>query len=161
MSSSSDLVEVRILGVPVVVHAQTAEHHDELLREFQLLLASAATDDNGSRPARVIALAASLRHQFGTLSAAQAEELDAARDAGVATTDLVYRLPAAAAPAAARYNELLDEADEYCRQGRLMTMAAPVVVLAYRRWLLNEFVAQIGGHAPTPWPESESAARPS
>ena len=161
MTSASDLVEVRILGVPVAVHAQTTEHHDELLREFQLLATGAADDGVGSTPARVIALAASLRHHFGAVTAAEADELDAARDARVATIDLVYHLPAAAGPAVSRYNELLDEADGYCRQGQLMTLAAPAVVLAYRRWLLNEFVAQIAGLAPTPWPENGSACGPS
>lgn len=148
-----DGVEVQILQLPVAVHARAAEHHDELMRELQLML----SDDTDSTPARLIALAADLRGRFGGLTAAQAEQLDTARDAGAATIDLRYRLPPGAVEAVVRFTELLDEADEYCRRGQLMTLATPPEAVAYRRWFLNEFAAQLGGRPPTPWPESEFA----
>jgi hypothetical protein len=48
---------------------------------------------------------------------------------------------------------MLDEADEFCRQGKhLLTLATPPDLRRYRQWFLGEFVAQIGGRPPTPWP---------
>jgi len=48
---------------------------------------------------------------------------------------------------------MLDEADDYCRRGdHLLTLATPAEELRFRRWFVGEFVEQLGGAAPTPWP---------
>ena len=50
-----ELVEIRIIGMPLDVYQRSGEHHDGLLREFALL---AAADDPGEHvPARLVALA--------------------------------------------------------------------------------------------------------
>jgi hypothetical protein len=47
---------------------------------------------------------------------------------------------------------MLDDADEYCREGRhLLTLATPPDLLAYRRWYLQQFVDQARGRPATPW----------
>ena len=47
---------------------------------------------------------------------------------------------------------IFDEADDYCRAGEhLLSLATPPEALAFRKWFINEFVAQIGGSAPVPW----------
>lgn len=148
-----DSVEIQILQLPVAIHTRVAEHNDELMREFHLL----SSGDTESTPARLIALAAELRSRYGGFTAAQTAQLDSARQAGTATIDLRYRLPPSVIEAVVSFTELLDEADEFCRQGRLMTLATPPDAVAYRRWFLNEFAAQLGGQPPTPWPESEFA----
>jgi hypothetical protein len=64
----------------------------------------------------------------------------------------VYRVPLAAGEACVELNAMLDEADEFCREGDLLTLATPADQVAFRRWFLGEFVEQLGGGAPTPWP---------
>lgn len=51
---------------------------------------------------------------------------------------------------------MLDEADEFCRSGNhLLTLATPPELLAFRRWYLGEFNAQLQGQSPLPWPEAD------
>ena len=48
---------------------------------------------------------------------------------------------------------MLDEADESCTRGdHLLTLATPEE-LRFRCWFIGEFVAQINGAPPTPWPD--------
>ncbi len=49
---------------------------------------------------------------------------------------------------------MLDEADAYCRQGsHLLTLQTPPDQRAFRTWFLAEFLSQLAGGPPTPWPE--------
>jgi hypothetical protein len=64
-----------------------------------------------------------------------------------------FRVPAAAKDAAINLGRLLDEADEYCRRGDLLTLATPSDTLAFRRRYLEEFVRQIDGAPARPWQE--------
>jgi hypothetical protein len=53
---------------------------------------------------------------------------------------------------------MLDEVDEFCRQGKhLLTLATPPELVAYRRWYLGEFIAQLAGRPATPWPDYAAA----
>jgi hypothetical protein len=61
-------------------------------------------------------------------------------------------VPASAGSAATALGEMLDEADEFCRAGDLLTLAAPDDSVEFRRWYLGEIVGQLAGRAPTPWP---------
>ena len=46
---------------------------------------------------------------------------------------------------------MLDEADVFCREGELLTLATPADEVAFRRWFLNEFVRQLRGEPPRRW----------
>ena len=40
---------------------------------------------------------------------------------------------------------MIDEADDYCRQGEhLLTLASPPDCIAYREWYLGQVVGQLG-----------------
>ena len=53
---------------------------------------------------------------------------------------------------------ILDEADEYCRQGRLLlTLATPAPLVAYRQWFLDQFVDQAAGAPPVAWADYRAA----
>lgn len=60
-------------------------------------------------------------------------------------------MPPAVAAAAAQLRDLLDEADEFCCAGDLLTLATQPEGRAFRRWYLDEFRRQIDGHLPRPW----------
>ncbi|CAN5191697.1 hypothetical protein BH24ACT1_BH24ACT1_03630 [soil metagenome] len=75
--------------------------------------------------------------------------------------DVEYRVPPEAKEAAVALGALLDEADEFCRNGiHLLTLATPPGPYALRRWYLSEFIAQIDGADPTPWDEWEPPTAP-
>ena len=88
-------------------------------------------------------------------------ELHAAAEEGRASIDLVYHVPVEVGSAAKELGQLLDEADDYCRQGDLLTLVAPTQAAAFRRWFLGEFVRQTSGSEPRPWsPEAASSVEP-
>jgi hypothetical protein len=151
------LVEVRLLRLPLVVWQRTQEHVDGLLREFALM----AQDEHArhATPGRLLALVEELNAGYGGFSAAQRIEMEAALERGEAEIDLAYRIPPAAAGAAQVLGDMLDEADEYCRQGEhLLTVPTPPQELRFRSWFIREFVEQAGGASPTPWPEYAAAS---
>jgi hypothetical protein len=61
-------------------------------------------------------------------------------------------VPADVVEVGAKIERLLDEADAFCREGTLLTLAASDDVVAFRRWYLGELTRQVGGAAPQPWP---------
>jgi anti-sigma B factor antagonist len=148
-SGSADLLTVRLLGLPVQLQVTAAAHMDAVQREFDVLLAS---EGHGSVPQRLLALIAELQERYGGVADQPREELRAAAERGDERIDLTYQVPAHTADACVTLGAMLDEVDEYCRGGEhLMTLAMPTEAVAYRRWFLSEFVAQIGGSPPTSW----------
>lgn len=146
------LVEVRLLRLPLEVWQRTQEHVDGLLREFALM----AQDDEArlATPGRLLDLVQQLTAGFGGFSEAQVVAMVDALERGETEIDLRYAVPPAAAGAAQQLGDMLDEADEYCRRGdHLLTLATPEEELRFRRWFISEFVDQLGGAPPTPWPD--------
>lgn len=61
--------------------------------------------------------------------------------------------PVEARAATLALRQMLAEADEYCRAGdELLTLAAPPDIAAFTGWYLQEFLRQLDGAAPQPWP---------
>jgi hypothetical protein len=144
------IAEVRLLRFPLRVWRCAGEHHQELMREFALM--TLRPDMAETVPMRLRGLIASLQERYSGFTEMTNQERDAALAAGREFTDLTYRVPLSAREAAQQLLELLDEADEFCRQGDLLTMAAPPQDVAYRHWFLGEFVRQLSGEPPIPWP---------
>jgi hypothetical protein len=147
------LVTVQILGLPVALHARAAEHGEELQREFALIVQGREhSPEQRDMPGRLLALIDDLQRGYSGFTTEQEDLLDAAIRSGRHTLDLTFHVPPGASDAAVAVEALLDEADEYCRDGKhLLTLATPPELVAYRRWYLREFVEQIAGAAPTPW----------
>jgi len=141
------LVGVRITGLPLDVYRRASEHSDELLREFALI----RDDGSDHVPARLLALIDELNSRFAAFTQAPTEALQRALDRGDAEVDLLYEVPAEAADAVRRLATLLDEADDFCRSGDLLTLATLPEGVAFRRWFLDEFALQIDGRPPQAW----------
>ena len=151
-----DLVVVELRGVPVPLYGTTSEHHDGLRREFALI--SRGSPDDTSVTIRLRRLIDQLDDRFGAFTAEPTGVLREALRRGEETVDLAYRVPRDAGRAAQELDDLLDEADAFCRSGHLLTLATPPEPLALRRWFLGEFAAQTRGAPPTPW--EQYAGRP-
>jgi len=141
------LVTVRIVGLPLDVYARASEHNDELLREFALI----REENSDHVPSRLLALIEELDARFGKFTEGPTLAIQAALDRGDADLDLSYEVPPEAAAAARRLGTLLDEADEFCRSGELLTLATLPESVTFRRWFLDEFVLQVNGRPPRPW----------
>jgi hypothetical protein len=151
--STAGFVEVRLLRLPLDIWQRTQEHVDGLLREFALI----AQDDEAraTTPGRLLDLVRQLTAGYGGFSAEQRRAMEAAAERGESEIDLTYHLPSGAAAAAQQLGDMLDEADEYCRRGdHLLTLATPPEELRFRKWFISEFVDQVNGAPPTPWPEA-------
>jgi hypothetical protein len=155
---SDDICEIRIIGFPVDIQARAQEHLDDLLREFMLIAAGNEQDPTTHVPRQLLDLIDEIRRDYAGATSEQEAELAEARDSGLQSVDLVYRVPPAVAKAAIRLGEALDAADLYCLEGKhLLTLTTPAEALELRRWYFSEFIGQVSGAAPTPWPDWLSA----
>lgn len=149
----SELVEIRLIGMPLDLQAKASEHTDGLRREFQMLVAQGQAEPD-SVPGRLVALAAELDRRFKAFTDATRAEIEEARKGGAKTIDLSMHVPPSLGPAAVRFRKMLAEADAYCAAGEyLLTLATPPEVAAFTGWALGEMMAQIEGRAPVPWPD--------
>lgn len=155
------LVRIELLGVPVPLWTRSQEHSDELMREFALIVADRArAHDDHEVPHRLTALIDELTTQYAGFGENNEQLLRDAAEAGTDSVDLIYEMPAEVAPAAGHLSQLLDEADDYCRRGQhLLTLATPPQQVAFRRWFLEEFVRQVSGESPLPWPDYATGAQ--
>jgi hypothetical protein len=141
--------EVRLLGLPVDLLIASRERHDELMREFALLALGGAS--GGDVPARLVEITQILGVRYGGAAARPDEEVDAAAARGDETIDLTYRVPAHVVNAADTLDKLMAEADEFCRQEQLLTLARSELMVTFAAWYLDEFRRQIAGADPKPW----------
>jgi hypothetical protein len=149
--STSGLVEVRIVGLPLEIYRRAGEQTDELLREFALINARRPGGEQAVT-ARLLSLAKELAVRFSGFTVDTDSALAAALERGDTTIDLVYIVPRDAAEASRTLGDLFDEADAYCRAGdELLTLASSEETVAFRRWFLGEFIGQIAGAGPRPW----------
>lgn len=163
---SGPLVTVRLVDFPVSVYARSQEHNDELMREFALIADHAHEDgddpgpDVRALPARLVTIVAALNANYSEFTGEQDARMAQAVAARVPVIDeVVYELPASAAGAAQALGAMLDEADAFCTAGQhLLTLATPPELVAFRTWLLDEFVRQTAGQPPLSWPDYQRTA---
>jgi anti-anti-sigma factor len=153
---NDELVEVRLLGLPVAIHDEVDQHMQALNREFELI--RRRDQDTSILPHRLQSLIDDLDGRFGGFGEEPSQALAAAVARGDKSIDLTYRLPARVGEAAQLLGELLDEADTYCRAGEhLLTLVTPPDCLRYRHWFLREFERQAQGLEPRPGSEFADA----
>jgi len=152
-AGSEELITVQVIGLPTDLQVEAQQQNDELTRELMLVAEQMRQrGTSGELPVRFVELVTSLSGRYAIFTAEQEAQLNAAIAAGEPTIDLTYTLPVSAASAAGALGGILDEADEYCRQGRLLlTLATPAPLVTYRRWFLDQFVGQAAGAAPVAW----------
>ena len=146
-AADDDRIELLIADVPVSAYVAFQRHYRELRREVRLLalaheqeypLAKTLSDLFGS-------LERVLRHDLG------AEQVEAARASGGAVTDLQVVLSTADAVGMQRLIDLLDLADAFCREERLLSVARTPEQEAFQRWFLGEVVRRGAGEEPIAW----------
>ena len=141
---------VRLLDYPLAIGQQTSQHYEEVMREFALLVATGRALP-GSVPERVLTLVAALGERR-----ARNNELEDRRAAALARGEtgahFELQIPPSVAAISHELEACLDEADDLCRRGEVLTLAPSDEVIAFRRWYLDELVRQVGGGDPVAWP---------
>lgn len=143
----SDLVEVRLLDFPVQVFADFRMRYEELCRELRLLALVHGEDYPVAHELSELAVQVERERR----QARGTDHLEEAIREGRNRAELTYQVPATASATMARLRELLEAADEFCRQERMLSVAATPQQLALQRWYLGEFVRQGAGEAPLRW----------
>ena len=145
-------VEVRLLNFPLPLFLRARERHDELQREFALMAIRPPEARHGHEvPARLLELIDVLGRRYAGASDRSDAERDAAIERGEVSIDLTYRLPPSAGQALRQLDQLMEDADAFCRSEDLLTLAATPIETKFRRWYLEQFTVQLAGGEPTPW----------
>ena len=148
-TGDDELHEVRLVNVPVQVLAVSRQHHDELMHEFAMLAVS--LEDRDAVPVRMLELIDTLGTRYGRAADRPDALVDAAIARGDQSIDLTYQVPAHVVDAADALEQIMDEADEFCRDEQMLTLARSDVQRQFARWYLDEFRRQINGEPPQPW----------
>jgi hypothetical protein len=149
-----DKVTVVLRDTPIEVLTRANEHQAELIREFTLLAMGAVTEQSGSPvPVGLDALIHELEARDPDAETMARRQQDAAISRGEVSVTLTVDVPVSAARAALRLRDALDQADEFCRSGELLTLAPQTDIVALRDWYLEEFDRQINGEQPLSWPD--------
>ncbi len=153
-----EIIEVRLVGLPVALHVAARRHQDALRRELELI--RLRDTDAHSVPNRLHKLVDELVAEYGHVVERPVAVLDDAAARSAETVDVIVRAPRTAADAARRLAAMLGEVDAYCQaSGYLLTLVTPPDVAAYRAWTLRELAAQLDGAPPTPWTDAELVER--
>lgn len=148
-SGTSDTsLRIVLLDLPVRLFARFRQRYYELGRELRLLaLAHGKTYPVAAELTEVF-----LRVEQERRVSRGVEKLDAAIAEGLERVDLEYLVPKSTPETMARLREILDRADKFCLEQRLLVLAASPLQRRLQHWYLSEFPRQAAGEDPTPWP---------
>jgi hypothetical protein len=142
--------DVVLAGCPIDLLERARSHNESLMREFAFIAQS--DEERTEVPARLLALVDRARARLVGLNVAVEEQIAAARARGDDTCDLRVTLPSNGRALAVQLSNLFEEAEEFCRRGDLLTLAASEEPSRFRAWYLDQYVRQLDGEAPTAWP---------
>ena len=145
--------QIRMVGVPVELFLATRQQHDEIMREFAVL-ALAHTDEQGAQPQELRRLVRELGVHYAASGSRGDASVEAASREGRPTIELTYRVPISVLEAADRLEGLMQSADAFCREGRMLTMPRTPQMVRFAEWWVGELRRQVAGYGPTPWTDA-------
>jgi len=138
---------------PLRLWAEQEEYTQDLLREFQLLLMGEQSGQlSEAAPGQLIMLANLFQTRFGPLLQSISEQRQAAYDQGLDRMDSQIPLIEGTPQLLEQARQVLQAADDFCRQGDLLLLPRPAHLLALSEWVQVQLVGQYEGAEPTPWP---------
>jgi anti-sigma regulatory factor (Ser/Thr protein kinase) len=147
LSDSPGMIEFEIRDVPLKAYVGFHRHYRELRREVRLLALAHEADYPLAKSLSDLfgALEQPLHHDMGI------NQIEAALEAGSERTDVRVVMDTESADVIGRFIELLDLADAFCREERLLSLARTSEQQQFQEWFLGEFVRQAAGKDPLPW----------
>ena len=143
-SAADGVHRVRLEDLPVGPLLQLRRHTDDLLHEFRVIASGMSTGAlDAEVPRRLATLVETLNERYASQRLIGRQVVDEAAARGDETVTIELMLPVEAAPAVEEYARLLEEADEYCRAGQLLTLAPPRELVELRRRILDELVGHL------------------
>jgi PAS domain S-box-containing protein len=149
---------VRLLGVPLLVHAAWHQHVEAVLREYLL-----ATLDEGTGE-EAIALHAEASDALALLAehlprpdlgGGVEQMMAAAVDPATSSADATVPVPAVSVAHFASLGRALDDAVAAAARGVFLTPPTQPELQAFRRWVCRQVEQQSKGAPPQPWQGEE------
>lgn len=135
---------VRLPDVPVRVFLESQDHQHELVRELQLVHIGGCADAGRARVSQRLAhLIAGLLSDYEQVRSATRDQAIAAMARGDHVVTLHVPVSPGMADALHRWLQLLEEADELCRDGELLLLAPRPEVRRLRRWYVEQLTARL------------------
>jgi anti-sigma regulatory factor (Ser/Thr protein kinase) len=140
-------VRVQIIDLPVAIYTKWRRRYYELGRELRLLaLAHGHTYPVAADLSEIFLQAEKERRLTRGI---QQFERALASSSDRATFELL--VPESMPTTMARLTVTLERADEFCREQRLLVLAATPLEKQLQKWFLGEFGRQAAGEEPLPW----------
>lgn len=155
----SDPGVVRLIGYPVQLGLELAEHVEDWMREFQLMgLAKREGTARYDVPHQLQEMVQFLAAQYAEELSGPDRERAAAASRGDATVDLTYRVLPVTERTVIAWQHMTIAVDQYCRSEALLTLQRTPEQVLFSDWMCGEFLRQMAGEAPMPWSEYAAAA---
>jgi hypothetical protein len=129
--------------VPVDGYLELQAHNDALFRELELVSIELEASDDADRASPLADLVDQLYRRFRGQRDSYRDVVAAALARGEHTVELETTASPDSVGPAWTYLELLEQADELCRTGVLLTPEPPAHVKALRRWFVEQMAAQL------------------
>lgn len=129
--------------VPTDLLLAAKAHVDNLVREFTLAAAGAATGQTAQVPQHLASITHTVNTRFAEARHAIKRQALAALAADEDRTRLTLSLPLSAAQAGRDYLLALDDADFYARASRLLTLESLPQHRAFRQWYVTTLAEQL------------------
>lgn len=149
-------VQVKLLQSPLGAMGRSAEYYDSVYRQFRYLL-EVDPAQSDKVPGRLLSFMARLAQAAPAIGQEAGPRWERAIREGRDRVDLVFDVPVSALPEIERFDELLDQADAYCRERDLLAQSGADEVIAVRKWAFQEILRQSRGNAPEPWDPSRAS----
>jgi hypothetical protein len=140
---------VVLVDFPLRVAGRAYRHREALLREFAIIAIGGG--EQADIPKRLVEIATILDERYAGLNPEAEDTLDAAAQRKDEYIDLELTVPPRIKGDTLDLAPLLQEADDYCRTGGLLTLAPSDETRTFWTWFLSEFVRQADGQAPRSW----------
>jgi hypothetical protein len=147
---NDELAPVRLIDFPVALATRFNRHYEAIQRELALIHFS-DDETRAALPGRVLAVAERASGELAGAEIIAQDQLSEAITGGAQTITLDALMPRSVGESITALLAVLSEADAFCRQGDLITVAMPPECCRFRDWFLNELVNQMRGEEPTPW----------
>jgi hypothetical protein len=143
-------IAVTFLGVPIEIYRSTRQYHDEIIREFRLILARRDVVE-GEVPPHLMSIVDEMSAEFSAFVAPHREAIESAIANGATVIDLSLLVAPTMQEWLRQFAQQFRAVDDYCERGKLLTLRGSDEVIAFREWFLRQMIDQIDGAEPEPW----------
>lgn len=145
--AAEEMLEVRLLGMPVELFSHLRRHFNELGRELRLL----ALSEPDRYPLAVEFSELFLQVEYERRQVAGLDVLDQAINDGGGSVDLTYLTPPTAPATMGRLRDVIGRVYAQLSGRVLLSVPPPADLRALEDWYLTEFMKQGAGEQPTRW----------